>query len=191
MYLRAPLSRLSLHKQQCERATLRRLGTYSRNVTTKKAKRSVTSTKAWRYFTVFNHAGAIRSFQEAARLDPRCAMAHWGVALAPVSHQLRTRAAAMAELAWKELLLAQQNAGNASEVERALIDASVNATHIRNEAASTRSSYADAMREVWKRFPNDVDVGALFAEAMMDLRPGINGQLTVNRMMARRNHRHA
>jgi len=32
-------------------------------------------------------------------------------------------------------------------------------------------AYADAMREVWKRFPNDVDAGALFAEAMMDLRP--------------------
>jgi tetratricopeptide (TPR) repeat protein len=32
-------------------------------------------------------------------------------------------------------------------------------------------AYGDAMREVWKKFPNDVDVGALFAEAMMDLRP--------------------
>ncbi len=32
-------------------------------------------------------------------------------------------------------------------------------------------AYADAMREVWKKFPNDPDVGVLFAEAMMDLRP--------------------
>jgi hypothetical protein len=27
------------------------------------------------------------------------------------------------------------------------------------------------MREVWKKFPKDPDVGAFFAEAMMDLRP--------------------
>jgi tetratricopeptide (TPR) repeat protein len=32
-------------------------------------------------------------------------------------------------------------------------------------------AYADAMREVWKTFPGDPDVGAFFAEAMMDLRP--------------------
>jgi hypothetical protein len=80
------------------------LGTYSRNVTTKKA-------KAQRYFDQglallhgFNHAGAIRSFQEAARLDPRCAMAHWGVALAAGPHiNYALVPPPMAELAWKEL----------------------------------------------------------------------------------------
>ena len=29
----------------------------------------------------FNHAEAIRSFREAARLNPNCAMAYWGLAL--------------------------------------------------------------------------------------------------------------
>ncbi len=54
------------------------LGTYSRKITTK-------SPKAQRYFNQglaflhgFNHSAAIRSFQEAARLDPECAMTHWG-----------------------------------------------------------------------------------------------------------------
>jgi tetratricopeptide (TPR) repeat protein len=150
------------------------LGTYSRDVTRKKA-------KAQRYFDQglallhgFNHAGAIRSFQEAARLDPQCAMAHWGVALAAGPHiNYALVPPPMAELAWKELLLAQQNAGNASEVERALIDAlSKRYAHPQPEdRGPLDQAYADAMREVWKRFPNDVDVGALFAEAMMDLRP--------------------
>jgi tetratricopeptide (TPR) repeat protein len=150
------------------------LGTYSREITTK-------STKAQRYFDQglallhgFNHRGAIRSFQEAARLDPQCAMAHWGAALAAGPHiNYPLVPPPMAELAWKELTLAKQNASNASEVERALIDALSKryAYPQPEDRGPLDQAYADAMREVWKKFPNDVDVGALFAEAMMDLRP--------------------
>ena len=150
------------------------LGTYSRKIKTK-------STRAQRYFDQglallhgFNHRGAIRSFQEAARLDPQCAMAHWGAALAAGPHiNYPLVPPPMAELAWKELTLAKQNASNASEIERALIDALGKryAYPQPEDRAPLDQAYADAMREVWKKFPNDVDVGALFAEAMMDLRP--------------------
>jgi tetratricopeptide (TPR) repeat protein len=150
------------------------LGTYSRKVTTKNA-------KAQRYFDQglallhgFNHRGAIRSFQEAARLDPQCAMAHWGVALAAGPHiNYPLVPPPMAELAWKELTLAKQYASDASEVEQALIDALSKryAYPQPEDRGPLDQAYAEAMREAWKRFPNDVDVGALFAEAMMDLRP--------------------
>src|SRR5262249_10251956 len=112
--------------------------------------------------------------QHAAELDPKCGMAHWGVALACGPH-INSMAVPppAAELAWKELGLAQQNAGNASPVERALIDAL--AKRYANPQPEDRSgldrAYADAMREVWKKYPKDPDVGALFAEAMMNLRP--------------------
>ena len=100
------------------------LGSYSRKITTKDA-------NAQRYFDQglallhgFNHRSAIRSFQEAARLDPQCAMAHWGAALAAGPHiNYSLVPPPMAELAWKEITLAKENAPNASEVERALIDA--------------------------------------------------------------------
>ena len=137
--------------------------------------------KAQRYFDQglallhgFNHRGAIRSFQEAARLDPQCAMAHWGAALAAGPHiNYALVPPPMTELASKELTLAKQHASNGSEVERALIDALGKryAYPQPEDRAPLDQAYADAMREVWKRFPNDVDVGALFAEAMMDLRP--------------------
>ena len=150
------------------------LGTYSRKITTKNA-------RAQRYFDQglallhgFNHRGAIRSFQEAARLNPQCAMAHWGVALAAGPHiNYPLVPPPMAELAWKELTLAKQCASNASEIERALIEAlSKRYAYPQPEDRSPLDqAYADTMREVWKKFPNDVDVGALFAEAMMDLRP--------------------
>jgi tetratricopeptide (TPR) repeat protein len=150
------------------------LGSYSRKITTD-------SPEAQRYFDQglafvhgFNHKAAIRAFEHAAKLDPKCAMAHWGIALACGPH---INAIAVpppeAELAWKELGLAQKNAGNASPVERALIDAL--AKRYANPQPEDRSgldrAYADAMREVWKEYPNDPEVGALFAEAMMNLRP--------------------
>jgi tetratricopeptide (TPR) repeat protein len=101
-------------------------------------------------------------------------MAHWGAALAAGPHiNYALVPPTMAELAWKELTLSKQNASNASEVERALIDA-LSKRHAYpqpEDRSSLDQAYADAMREVWRKFPNDVDVGALFAEAMMDLRP--------------------
>src|SRR6516162_2396148 len=122
----------------------------------------------------FNHRAAIRAFQQAAELDPECAMAHWGIALACGPH-INSMAVSTqnADLAWQELQLAQKNAGNASPVERALIDAL--AKRYANPQPEDRSgldrAYADAMCEVWKKYPDDPDVGAFFAEAMMDLRP--------------------
>jgi hypothetical protein len=80
------------------------LGSYSRKITTK-------STEAQKYFDQglgflqgFNHRAAIRAFQQAAALDPGCAIAHWGIALAcgPHINSMAVPAPA-AQLAWTEL----------------------------------------------------------------------------------------
>ena len=150
------------------------LGSYSRKVTTNAAEAQRYFDQGLGFLQGFNHRAAIRAFQQAAELDPECAMAHWGVALACGPH-INSIAVPppVAELAWKELELAQKNAANASAVERALIDAL--AKRYANPQPEDRSgldrAYADAMREVWKKYPKDPDVGALFAEAMMNLRP--------------------
>ena len=150
------------------------LGTYHRTITT-------SSPEAQRYFDQglaflhgFNHGAAIRSFQQAAQLDPACATAHWGVALACGPH---INAAAvpppMAQMAWDALALAQQNAASATPLERALIEAL--GQRYANPQPEDRKpldrAYADAMRQVWLSHSSDPDVGALFAEAMMNLRP--------------------
>src|SRR3954454_1430418 len=150
------------------------LGTYTRDVTT-------TNPKAQKYFNQglalihgFNHASAIRSFQEAANAAPDCAMAHWGIALAAGPHiNYPLVPPPMAELAWKELTLAQQHADKASPVERDLIEALSKryANPQPEDRAALDHAYADAMREVWKKYPKDQDVGAFFAESMMDLSP--------------------
>ena len=150
------------------------LGSYTRKITTD-------SREAQRYFNQglaflhgFNHRAAIRSFQQAAEIDPACAMTHWGVALACGPH-INSIAVPLpaAELAWKQLGLAQKNAGDASPVERALIGALAKryADPQPEDRSGLDRAYADAMREVWKKYPKDPDVGALFAEAVMNLRP--------------------
>ena len=150
------------------------LGSYKHRITTE-------SPEAQRYFNQglgfyhgFNHGAAIRSFQAAAELDPKCAMAHWGIALACGPHiNLPVVPPPAAELAWKELKLAQENAEHVSPVERDLIEALSHryANPQPEDRVPLDQTYADAMRKVWQANPNDPEVGVLFAEAMMDLRP--------------------
>jgi len=150
------------------------LGSYSRTVST-------ASPEAQRYFDqglafmyAFNHDEAIRAFTRAAELDPDCAMAHWGVAIANGPHINNTdvppeRAAA----AWAALGRARAASAGASAVERALIEALASryADPQPADRAPLERAYAEAMRGVWQTFPDDPDVGALFAESLADLRP--------------------
>jgi tetratricopeptide (TPR) repeat protein len=101
-------------------------------------------------------------------------MAHYGVALAAGPHiNYPLVPPPMAELAWKELTLAQEHADKASPVEKDLIEALSKryANPQPEDRTALDRAYADAMRELWKKYPKDQDVGALFAESMMDLSP--------------------
>ncbi len=150
------------------------LGNYTRKITTKNPKAQRYFNQGLAFLHGFNHASAIRSFQEAANADPTCAMTHWGIALAAGPHiNYPLVPPPMAELAWKELTLAQQHADKASPVERDLIEALSKryANPQPEDRTALDHAYADAMREVWKKYPKDQDVGAFFAESMMDLSP--------------------
>ena len=150
------------------------LGSYSRKITTSSPKAEQFFNQGLGFYHGFNHGAAIRAFREAARIDPKCAMAHWGIALANGPHiNFPMVPPPAAEAAWKELQLAQQKAEKASPVEKAVIEALSHryANPQPEDRKPLDEAYAAAMREVWKQFPDDPDVGALFAEAMMDLRP--------------------
>lgn len=150
------------------------LGTYGRTVTTSVPEAQRYFNQGLAFLHGFNHGAAIRSFQAAARLDPDCAMAHWGIALACGPHiNFPLVPPPAAELAWQELTLAQSHAGQASVVERDLIEALGHryAQPQPVDRGPLDRAYADAMRKVWQAHPDDPDVGVFFAEAMMDLRP--------------------
>ncbi|NNC87801.1 MAG: tetratricopeptide repeat protein [Akkermansiaceae bacterium] len=139
------------------------------------------SKKAQDYFNqglaflhAFNHDEAIRSFEEAARHDPDCAMAHWAIALACGPHiNNPVVPPARAEQAFREVTLARKHAASGTPIEQALITAlgARYADPPPEDRVALDQAYAEAMRTVWKAYPNDPDVGAFFAEALMDLRP--------------------
>lgn len=150
------------------------LGAHSRPVATKSAQAQKYFDQGMNLLFGFSHGAAIRSFQEAARIDPECAMAHWGVALACGPHiNFPMVPPPLAEQAWAALQLARRHAATAKPADRALIEALGRryAMPQPEDRGPLDRAYADAMRGVWQAFPKDADVGALFAEAMMDLRP--------------------
>jgi tetratricopeptide (TPR) repeat protein len=150
------------------------LGSHTRPVTTGSADAQKYFDQGLRFLFGFNHGAAIRAFQEASRLDPGCAMAHWGIALACGPHvNLPVVPPPAAELACRELELARLHAANASPVERDLISALGERYVVPqpDDRSPLDRAYAAAMRKVWQAHTDDADVGALFAEALMDLRP--------------------
>ena len=148
------------------------LGTLHHAITT-------TSEEAQRYFDqglrlvyAFNHAEAIRAFEQAARLDPSAAMAYWGIALAlgPNINAGTTRA--KERQAWDAVQKARARIVHVTPTEREYIEALSKRYHPKGgNRLALDKAYAKAMRALWKTFPDDPDAGVLFAEAMMDLRP--------------------
>ena len=150
------------------------LGSHTRKITTDSPEAQRYFDQGLRFLFGFIHGAAIRSFAEAARLDPPCAMAHWGIALACGPHiNFPLVPPPAAEQAWRELALARSCADRASPVERGLIEALGHryANPPPEDRSALDQDYANAMRAVWKAHPDDADVGVFFAESMMDLRP--------------------
>ncbi len=121
----------------------------------------------------FNHEEAIRSFEEAARLDPRCAMAWWGVALASGPNINLPMDSPGGARAYQAIGKARALARHADAREKAYIEALATRYDAVPEAARARhdSAYVDAMRRLARAWPDDLDAATLFAEALMNLRP--------------------
>lgn len=122
----------------------------------------------------FNHDEAVRRFEAAARLEPEHPLPYWGIALAHGPHVNRSEVPRERALAaYAAVQAARARIEHASPVDRALIEAL--AARYGADADAPRPpldrAYADAMRQVLARFPDDQDVGALTAEALMDLQP--------------------
>ncbi|MEX0872388.1 MAG: hypothetical protein WDZ65_11240, partial [Aquisalimonadaceae bacterium] len=136
--------------------------------------------EAQRYFDqgmrlayAFNHEEAIRSFQEAARRDPACAMCYWGIALAygpNINLPMPPEAVAPAFAALER---AQALAGDVSPREQDYIRALSEryAQPAPEDRSSLDQAYAEAMGDVSEQHPQDLDAATLYAEALMNLTP--------------------
>lgn len=141
---------------------------------------STEDSMAQRYFDqglilawAFNHAEAARSFREAARRDPDCAMCYWGEALVLGPNINAGMPDENVPKAYKALQKAQEHASNATEREQAYIEA-LSARYEKNppdDRSGLDRAYADAMKELAEKYPDDADAQALYGEALMDTTP--------------------
>lgn len=140
---------------------------------------ATTNPKAQRYFDEgmafmngFNHHEAIRSFEAAAKVDPKLAIAYWGIAIANGPNINESMVKERAAAAWQAVRKAQA-IGTTDPVSTELIAAAA-ARYPTPDLANrekANKAYASAMQQVWSHFPNNPDVGALYAESLMDLHP--------------------
>ena len=121
----------------------------------------------------FNHAEAIRSFRQAARIDVNCAMCWWGVAFALGSNINMPMPDDAVIPAWLALQNARALAGKVSPREQAWI-AALSTRYAETRAGDRvklNEAFAQAMGDLARQYPDDMDAQTFWAEAMMDTQP--------------------
>ncbi|TNE46681.1 MAG: hypothetical protein EP341_09910 [Sphingomonadales bacterium] len=157
------------------------LGTYTRPVTTSSEEAQSWFDRGLIWTYAYNHEAALECFRKAVAADPKCAMAHWGIAycIGPnynkpwetFEEDEKPDCIAIARTAISEALgLVDQ----VSPVERALIEAIPErypASSSIEDFSPWNDGFAVAMRQVHASFGEDLDVCALFAESIMNRTP--------------------
>lgn len=157
------------------------LGQYHRPTSTNSAASQTWFDRGLVWSYAFNHEEAAECFRRALRDDPNCFMAHWGLAfcLGPnynkpwemfdddeLARNLSESRDALRQA--KE----RMTPSNAKDVERALIDAvQYRYQESDKDRATWNAEYAEAMSSVYRQFGADLDVAALYADALMNLTP--------------------
>jgi tetratricopeptide (TPR) repeat protein len=141
---------------------------------------STTSADAQKFFDqgltlcyAFNHDEAVASFKRAAEIDPRCAMAYWGIAFALGPNINMERDAERDKAAYEALQKAIALAPSVPDAERDYI-AALAKRYSNDPQADTGKLDRDfkvAMGELVAKYPDDLDAATIYAEAGMDLNP--------------------
>ena len=157
------------------------LGTYSLPVTTASPEAQLWFDRGLNWTFGYNHEEAVACFRRALDHDPQCAMAWWGIAYASGPNynmpwelfDAAGRAAALAA-AFDATGEALARAHRATPAERALIEA-LPARYPQREPVDDQSpwidAFADAMRKAFAAHPGELDIRAIFAEALLNRTP--------------------
>jgi len=157
------------------------LGSYHRSITTTSEDTQTWFDRGLIWVFGFNHEEAAKCFEKVIAADEGCAMAYWGLAYAlgpnynkpwdVFDEQERTTNLKRANAAARQ---AKAISASALPVERALIDA-IQSRYPQEwpvkDFSLWNKQYAEAMESVYKKFSDDLDVAALYADALMNLTP--------------------
>jgi tetratricopeptide (TPR) repeat protein len=121
----------------------------------------------------FNHEEAQRAFEHAAQLDPASPMPLWGIAMAVGPNYNLDVDQEREKLAFETILKAKKQAEHAPTVEQDYVNALASrySNHASPDYKKLAGNYAEAMRLLSQRYPDDPDAATLYAESLMDLNP--------------------
>jgi tetratricopeptide (TPR) repeat protein len=150
------------------------LGAHSRKIDTENPQAQRYFDQGLMFMFAYNHAEAVRAFRKAAELDPACSMAWWGIALASgINYNDPSFTPEKAQVTAEALAKARATSRGTATANAALITA-LAARYpypAPKDRADAEKAYSIAMKAAWEKFSKDADVGALYAESMMNLRP--------------------
>ncbi|RSL64216.1 hypothetical protein CEP53_004131 [Fusarium sp. AF-6] len=159
------------------------LGSYHRRITTHNDEAQIWFDRGLIWAYAFNHEESASCFEKAIKADPKCAMAYWGLAYCvgpnynkPWSYFDEKDLAAVVQRGHEAAKLAESNTDGITPVEKALIKAVQHRYPTEKpEGAEAcvhwNQGFADAMEEVYKEFPDDLDIITLYVDAVMNLHP--------------------
>jgi tetratricopeptide (TPR) repeat protein len=149
------------------------LGDLHHPVSTKNPEAQQFFDQGLRFIYAFNHDEAARSFQHAAELDAKLAMAYWGVAEAVGPNYNDPADPERYKHAHDAVQKAVDLSADASPSDQAYIQALAKRfpADPSSDLRKAAEDYRDAMRQVVSEFPDDLDAATLFAEAGMNLHP--------------------
>lgn len=149
------------------------LGTHTHRVSTREPMAQRWFDQGLRLAYAFNHDEARLAFEECTRVDPTCAMCWWGIAYTLGPNYNLPGDPERDRQAWAAVQKARAASAGATDAERAYVEAI--ATRYAPDAPADRRAldlaWADAMRDLARRHPDDLDAQVLAAESLMDLQP--------------------
>jgi tetratricopeptide (TPR) repeat protein len=166
------------------------LGTFTRPISSTSREVQAYFDQGFQTMYAFAKVEAVRSFREAWKREPDCAICYWGEAWAWGSYLNAPMNADEAPHAYAAAQKALSLKDRASPKERALIEAmAVRYVEKFDEARRVEQdrAYADAMQKVSAQYPDDLDVATLYADALFLLEPR-RGTRDVNAPNVRRLH---
>jgi tetratricopeptide (TPR) repeat protein len=150
------------------------LGTFSRPISSSNKEAQAYFDQGFQMMFAFAKPEAVRSFREAWKRDPDCAICYWGEAWAWGSYLNGPMSADEAPHAYAAAQKALSMRSKAAPKERALIEA-IAVRYVPKFDAATRvdqdRAYAEAMEKVSAQYPDDLDIATLYADALFLLEP--------------------
>ncbi|GAD97746.1 tetratricopeptide repeat domain protein [Paecilomyces variotii No. 5] len=157
------------------------LGSFGRIITTKSPDAQTWFNRGLAWVYAFNHVEGAFCFEQAISHDPACAIAYWGLAYAvgpnynkPWDRFDKRDLLACVKRGYEASRKAKENAGNATPLERSLIEAiqsRFQSDSPPTDYAAVNRSYVEAMEPVYGAYGDDLDVATLYADALMNLTP--------------------